>query len=250
MERDLGNNRKLNIDKLLRDWSFDPQSLSVRLVKGDDGRDVLQMRVDMGLLQMETTERPDGERPEGFSNVLEMIQKHELDDIGFVLDDDQCNQVDREFMQFYHRRICWLRLQEYRRAIEDADHTLALMDAARLHSPDEEWTTAHEQYRPFVWFHRTQAHALAELEDEGAEQAVSAINHGLESIQQIFNEHDAAEHFEHDELVIRLRELRESLRKEYSVGPTLQERLQEAVESEQYELAARLRDELAKRSMN
>ncbi|QDV13025.1 UvrB/uvrC motif protein [Rosistilla oblonga] len=250
MDITLETKRNQHLDELLRSWPFDAQNLSVRIVKGDDGRDVIQMRVDMGILQLETTDRPDGERPEGCSSILEAIRKQELDEVGFVLSDDQCNQVDREFMQFYHRRICWLRLQHYRRAVLDADHTLQLMDAARLHSPDEDWSTTHEQYRPFVWFHRTQAHALSELEDEGAEQAVSAINAGLESIEQIFVEHGAEEHFETDELVVRLRELRESLRREYSVGRTLQERLQEAVESEQYELAARLRDELAKRSMN
>ena len=31
-------------------------------------------------------------------------------------------------MQYYHRRICWLRLQYYQRAVMDADHTLRLMD--------------------------------------------------------------------------------------------------------------------------
>ncbi len=42
-------------------------------------------------------------------------------------------------------------------------------------------------------------------------------------------------------------EMRESLRKEYKVGKTLDERLADAVASEQYELAAQLRDELARR---
>ena len=44
--------------------------------------------------------------------------------------------------------------------------------------------------------------------------------------------------------------LRESLRSEYSVGQTLKEQLAEAVEHEQYELAARLRDELSRREMS
>jgi protein-arginine kinase activator protein McsA len=41
--------------------------------------------------------------------------------------------------------------------------------------------------------------------------------------------------------------MRDSLREEYQLGPSLQERLTEAVKSEQYELAAKLRDELARR---
>ena len=45
-------------------------------------------------------------------------------------------------------------------------------------------------------------------------------------------------------------ELRESLRSEYSVGQTLKEQLAEAVEHEQYERAAQLRDELTRRETN
>ena len=159
-------------------------------------------------------------------------------------------EVDREFMQFYHRRICWLRLQYYNRAVMDADHTLRLMDVSQRCSPDEEWTRSHEQYRPFVLFHRTQAAALGALEEEeSGESAVMAINSGLKTIHQFFIEHEAEDHYEEDELVVRLVELRETLRSEYEVGQTLREKLSLAVEQEQYELAAKLRDELNKREL-
>jgi protein-arginine kinase activator protein McsA len=51
-------------------------------------------------------------------------------------------------------------------------------------------------------------------------------------------------------LVVRLVEVRETLRSEYSVGQTLKEKLTEAVEQEQYELAAKIRDELMRREMD
>jgi len=238
-----------HIDDLLRDWPYEPQTLSVRLVSGGDGREVLQMRIDMGLLQLEMEGRPDGTRPKGFATYYDYLQQAALrfgDE--FVMDEDQCNEVDREFVQFYHRRICWLRLQNYERAIEDADHTLAMMDFCKKHSPDDQWSLSHEQYRPFVLFHRTQAAALAALDVGGPEQAIEAINNGLDQLRQVFAEYDATEHFDDDELVSRLLELRETLRKEYEVGKTLNEQLAEAVATEQYELAAKLRDELARRN--
>jgi hypothetical protein len=239
--------RPKHLDDLLAQWAFDPSTLNVRLVKGKDGRDVIQMRVDMGILQLETTGRPDGEKVKGCETYLDHLQIEQLEHPDRVLNDDECGEVDREFMQFYHRRICWLRLQYYQRAVMDADHTLRLMDVSQAMSPDEDWTGSHEQYRPFVLFHRTQAEALAELEENSAEQAVHAINAGLETIRQFFELHDADEHFDDDELVVRLVELRESLRKEYEVGQTLKERLDDAIEQERYELAAKLRDELARR---
>lgn len=235
------------LDEILQDWAFDPHSLSVRLVKGDDGRDVIQMRVDLGVLQMETQGRPDGQQIEGFPTFLDRMLDIEKKDADFVMDEDQCFEADREFVQFYHRRISWLRLQHYHRAVEDAEHTLSLMDVCRDHSPDEDWTMSHEQYRPFVLFHRTQAAALAALDEADAEAAITEITKGLDQMREVFVEHEAEDEFDEDEMVQQLVKLKDSLREEYEVGPSLQERLAEAVKSEQYELAALLRDELARR---
>jgi hypothetical protein len=231
----------------LTDWPYDPGNVNARVVRSDDGRDVIQMRVDMGLLQMETTGRPDGGRPKGYETYFDYLVSQTLPDDEFELTEEQCLEVDREFVQFYHRRVCWLTLRQYARAVADADHTLALMDFCADHSPDEEWMMSHEQYRPFVLFHRIQAAALGQLEQQAAEAAVHTINAGLDQLRELFVEHDAEEMFDDNELVLRLTELRESLRDHYRVGRTLEEQLQDAVAREQYELAARIRDELARR---
>jgi len=151
-----------DLDRVFEDWPYQPGAISARIVRCRDGRHVLQMRIEMGVLQMEMDGRPDGERPDGAETYLDLLLRESLGaGEEFVLSEEQCFEVDREFLQFYHRRICLLALREFRRAIRDADHTLALMDFAAAHSPDEEWTLSHEQYRPFVLFHRCQAAALA-----------------------------------------------------------------------------------------
>lgn len=66
-------------------------------------------------------------------------------------------------------------------------------------------------------------------------------------MKTFFAEYEAEDSYEDDELVARLVEVRESLRETFDVGLTLEERLAEAVAREEYELAARLRDELARR---
>lgn len=243
--------KRENIDDILHDWPYDPRGISVRLIQGEDGRDIIQMRVDLGILQLESRGRPDGTHPHGsetFYDHLLTVALNEGED--FVMDDDQCAEADREFVQFYHRRICWLALREFGRAVEDADHTLSLMDFCRDHSPDEQWTISHEQYRPFVLFHRTQAAAMSKLSDQGAEGAVQEINEGLERLKALFEKYEAEDQFEEDELVQRLIETRESLREQHSIGKTLQEQLADAVATEQYELAAQLRDELAKQRVH
>jgi len=234
-----------DIDPLLRNWDFQPGEVNARLVKARDGREVLQMRVDMGVLQMETDLRPDGFRPHGADTYYDyLVGEVVREGDGFRLTREQCAEADREFVQFYQRRLCWLSLREYRRAARDADHSLAFMDFVRDHSADEEWTLTHEQYRPFVLFHRVQAAALAALEDGGAEGAIQELNTGLARFRDLFTRYGAEEQFAEDELVRRLEEMRESVRRRYDVGQTLDEQLAEAIRAEDYERAARIRDRI------
>src|SRR6185369_10594381 len=162
--------KRHDIDRILQEWAYEPGEISARLVRAADGREVLQMRVEMGVLQLEAAGRPDGQHPHGAKSYFEYLAKvAQKSGESFRLNSDQCAEADREFMQFYHRRICWLALREFRRAAADADHTLTMMDFVRDHASDEEWTLSHEQYRPFVLFHRTQAATLATLEESGPE---------------------------------------------------------------------------------
>jgi hypothetical protein len=237
-----------DIDHVLRDWPFQPGMVSSRLVRAGANREVVQMRIDMGVLQMELSNRPDGERPGGMDTYLDYLVRvalHEGD--AFELTEERTMEIDREFMQFYHRRICLLGLRQFRRAVGDADHTLMLMDFVGIHSSDREWVASHERYRPFVLFQRTQASALAELEDSGPEAAIEAIDNGVEMLRLAQQSWDDDESDEDDEMSERLAELKEWIRKHYQLGRTLGERLADAVATEQYELAARLRDEIARR---
>src|SRR5437660_8178533 len=165
---------KQDIDSALRGWDFKPGMVQARLVQARDGRQVIQLRVDLGILQIETADRPDGTRPHGCATFFEYLRKQAKVAARagqtFVFSEEQCQEADREFVQFYHRRICWLALRNYGRAVADADHTLAFMDFIRDHSPSDEYTQAHEQYRGFVLFQRTQAAAALALEKENPEE--------------------------------------------------------------------------------
>lgn len=236
----------LHLDHLLADWPFSTGQLLVRQVEGADGRDVLQMRVDMGILQMETTGRPDGVKPEGFDTYYDYLVSLSFQEgESFQLDEERCLEIDREFYQFYHRRICWLTLKRYAEAAKDAEHTLALMDFSSSFAPEPQWALVHEQYRPFVMFHRIQSLALIELESSQPELAVRTIDQGLESLAKVFEEYEATEQFDEDIFVGKLREMRSAVKEHYDLGPSLAEQLAKAIAAEQYELAAELRDRMS-----
>lgn len=237
-----------HIDRILKQWPYRPGEVDARLVEGADGREVVQLRVDLGLLQLEPNGRPDGTRPGGAETYYDLLVASAIaEGDEFELSEEQCREADREFVQFYQRRICWLSLREYRRAVRDADHNLNFMDFCAKHSPSEEWTASHEQYRPFILFHRTQAAALAEIDDGQAEKAIEELSQGLERMRTFYADHDAVERFEEDDLAERLKQLQETVRNEFHIDRTLEEKLTEAVDAEEYEKAAQIRDEIAKR---
>jgi len=238
-----------HLDHILVEWHYSPGQLLVRQVQGADGREVLQMRVDLGILQLECTGRPDGVKPEGFDTYYDYLvslarKEGEL----YQLDEESCHEIDREFYQFYHRRICWLNFKRYAEVVRDSEHTLALMDFSTAHSPDPEWSLLHEQYRPFVMFHMIQAKALIALESTNPALAIENIDSGLGELAKVFEKHNASEHFEKDAFVNKLREMRASISEHHKLGPTLSERLAKAIATENYELAAELRDRMDLRS--
>jgi hypothetical protein len=240
--------QRQDIDFLLRHWPFEPGTVGSRIVEASDGRKVMQMRIEMGVLQMEITGRPDGLRPGGKETYLDYLNAQVIHwGDSFTLTEEHRIEIDREFLQFYHRRICCLALREFSQAVADADHTLAMMDFVARWSNDQEWKLTHEQYRPFVIFHRAQAAALAEVQKSDPEAAIEQINLALDRIRDVYVKVEAEEQFDQDQLVNQLTQLKESLRNEYNLGRTLAEQLDDAVLAEQYERAARLRDEIAKR---
>ena len=121
------------------------------------------------------------------------------------------------------------------------------MDFVREHSPGEEYTQAHEQYRGFVIFQRTQAAAAQAVENDDPERAVDEIQSGLDLLRQFFAAYDAEEQMEEDGMVQQLRKMEKSLRQTHNIDETLREQLARAVANEEYETAARLRDELRRR---
>jgi hypothetical protein len=241
-----------DIDDALAGWPYEPEpgETLAREIRARDGRTVVQVRQELGMLQMEVEGRPDGLRPHGFRTYLDFL-RHRAASRGlgpaWSLSRDHWVEVDREFVQFYHRRMAWLALQKYDRMLMDADHTLALMDFLRRHCDDEEYVSSHERFRGLVLFHRTQAAAALALERRRPDQAVDAVREGAQRLaehQRACEEDFGAEDLPNEALLEQLRMLEREIRKNFEVGKTLREQLDEAIADEDYERAAELRDQI------
>jgi hypothetical protein len=246
-----------DLDDVIQGWPYDPEPGEhlAREVRARDGRTVLQVRIELGVLQLEVIGRPDGLRPHGFVTYLDYL-RHSAASRGlapggksppWAMSAHQCAEADREFIQFYHRRIAWLALRRHDKAIQDADHTLALMDFVRRHGTEEEYIASHEQFRGIVLFHRTEAAIALGLERHRPEEAIDALRDGIERLtthqRTWWDEHDPADS-PNPELVEKLLAFEHEIRKKFTVDKTLREQLDEAVAREDYEQAARLRDQI------
>src|SRR5436190_21381583 len=106
-----GNNNK-DIGPVLKGWDYEPGTINVRKVNGMDGQPKLQMRLDLGLLQMELTGRPDGVRPHGCESLLDYFESQLADhkrrngtELGFQISSAQCQSLREEAVMYYHRYL-------------------------------------------------------------------------------------------------------------------------------------------------
>jgi hypothetical protein len=109
----------------------------------------------------------------------------------------------------------------------------------------------HEQYRPFVINKRTQPPAMQRLELGGAAAAVAEIDAGINQIRRTVHDRLDGEIQETDEgdedLIEKLNEMKAAIEEHYDVQPSLAQQLADAIASEQYELAAELRDQMGRK---
>jgi hypothetical protein len=241
-----------DIRPALDGWDFDADELQVRLVDGDDGRRKIQMRIDLGILQMECDGRPDGQRPDGYESHLERLEelRRETLEAGeeFSLDPDACGILMREGLQYYHRYLSAFHLQLYDLVARDTERNLRLFAFVARHASRRRDKIQFDQYRPYVAMMRSRALALKDLARNDHAAAIEKIDDGVRLIREFLEEyHQTERESDCSELDFLLR-WRRDVQNERPAGPLerLEEQLELAVALEIYEEAARLRDQIRK----
>lgn len=276
-----------DITSILSEWPFERGQISARLVQGLDGEPKIQVRLDLGLLQMEVEGRPDGQRPFGYGSLLEYFEARldgvevpsgdkaeegskekgkpnsggmtESDDDdeddaigaatgkdGPTLTAEECSAIRDEALQYYHRYVAMWILEDFDGVVRDTTRNLRALDLCRDHAQNEQDRAVLEQFRPYILMMRARAHAQRAIKDNEPKAAVLALDDGLEQLRAVFTDAGQPQAFEESSEVEVLRAMRESLVPKLPVSESaeLKQRLQRAIEQENYELAAILRDEL------
>jgi hypothetical protein len=237
-----------DITSILAGWEHDPDEMQVRIVAGDDGRDKIQMRIDLGLMQMELDGRPDGQRPAGFDSLLDAYEARSGSGEEFSLDSGACEALMHEGIQYYHRYLAAFHLQRYDLVVRDTERNLRLFAFVVRHAVRQRDKREFDRYRPYVTMMHTRGLALQSLGRREVVEAIAQIDRGIEGIRQFLRDYECTDQeAECMELGFLLRWRRE-LENSRPRGPVerLEEQLKLAVDLEDYEEAARIRDQLTR----
>jgi hypothetical protein len=247
-----------DITPVLKSWEYEAGTINVRKVTGLDGLPKLQMRLDLGLLQMEMSGRPDGERPNGRESLLdfyeEQLREHMRrtgSETGFALTNEQCQSLREEAVMYYHRYLSLFVLEEFSGVVRDTDRNLRVLDLCGKYATDEQDRLILEQYRPYITMMNARAQASIQLESKQYAEAIKYVEEGMERIREFYERFGQEEAFAKSNEVRVLKRFSREIQRKLPVDPMerLRRKLERAVREERYEDAARLRDEIETRRL-
>jgi hypothetical protein len=258
----------LDISSILRDWPYRPDDLSVRFVDGEDGRRKIQLRLELGILQMEIDDRPDGRRIHDAESWLDYHRQRQRqhdaanpDAAPYRLEPEDCAELLREGVQYYHRYLSFWHLGCYELCARDTERNLRLFAFVREYARDQRDKLQFDQWRPYVTMMHARAVATPLIELEQWDAALNVVDAGIRAIERFLDDYDQRERAgELSELVFLQQWKEEILSKAPDRGGNatgsnieaqpadratqLRDQLHQAVANERYEEAARLRDHL------
>lgn len=243
----------MDISTALRGWEFQSGQVNVRLIRGDDGKPKIQLRLDLGLLQMELTGRPDGKRPHRYATELDYHRRRLQQHIGktgtedgFKLSKEDAGALRDECAMYYHRYLSLFVLEQFQNVLKDTQHNLDALEMCRKFGATEYDRVALEQHRPYILMMHTRARACEALRQGFPQTAIAYLRGGVKQIARLFprpqRKYFVRQSPEARMLVDMLQQIRQQLPPDPRL--VLARRLKEAVAAERYEEAATLRDQL------
>ena len=179
----------LDLNNLLDGWPHEPGQVKARKIVGRDGREKIQLRIDLGLIQMELHGRPDGHRPNGFESLLQYHQARagsNSDGGSYSLSEADVIALQQEGVQYYHRYLSLFQLRDFHNVVRDTERNLEMFDFVGEHCSDEDSKWTLEQFRPYVTMMNTRAMASLELQEGNTLGAVKIIEAGKEKIEAFY----------------------------------------------------------------
>jgi hypothetical protein len=240
-----------DITSILSEWPYDP-SHTVRMIFADDGRNVLQVRLPLGVEQYELEGRPDGSCPFETETVLDEIEERLKNhivsagtDAGFEINHEDFLLLQGEGVLFYYRYLLLFQLNDHARVIRDTMHNLRICELVERHVRLDEDKVSLLQYKPYMIRVNSTSRAMLKLQEGDKDGAEALIQEAIEAIRSLPEMESPNFQFERIRSVNFLRSaLKQVTEQKVEVVDQLKTELQKALAEENYERAAELRDKI------
>lgn len=240
-----------DLTHLLKSWPYDPDN-DARVVRGHYGREVLQVRTPIGIEQLEMEGRPDGARPHDQESALEFqlqrlaSAKAAGSEAEFELDAEDCAELFGEGTLYYFRYLRLFQLKRWADTVRDTTRNLRLFDFVRQYAAREEDQLYLEKWRPYIVRMNACAAALMTLDKGAHDKALEIIHAAIERIECLQEIDDETFTFERSRSLNALRELAAQIQQTRPVSNVerLERQLRRAIDRQEFERAAELRDRL------
>lgn len=243
-------NDSFDLQPLLASWPYDPEN-DARLLRGRDGREIMQVRTPLGIEQYELDGRPDGARPHGMETALEYYQQRferlkATEKEGFKLTSKQCGELFNEGTLYYFRYVRLFQLKDWARTLRDTDRNLQAFDFVHRHAEREEDQMFLEKWRPYILRVNASAAAMQAMEQRAYDKAVGHLQAAVGRIEALPELDDETFQFERERSLLALRELLSQVQKNRPMSELeqLEHQLRRAIERQEFERAAVLRDRI------
>ncbi len=247
-----------DLREILEGWDYEPGRISVRKILGADGREKLQTRVDLGVIQLETTARPDGRKFRGRDSLLDLhgerLAQHNCaqgSDEDFALSPDECRELRHEAYLYHQRFVSLFVLEEFEGVIRDTEHCLRLIAFCGRYAAQPADREALEQYRNYVYMMNTRSRALQAAELERFDEALRLTDEGIAELggstddsepPELEDWHRGEPVGEVELLQLLKQQILERMPKDSAARLDIE--LKRALGNEDYEEAARIRDRM------
>jgi len=245
---DVPTTMSLDLNTILKDWPHENGNVKVRKIAGLDGREKLQLRVDLGVLQMEMTGRPDGQRPHNCESLLEYHQRRAVRAAekgeDYELTPEECAELQQEGIQYYHRYLSLFQINDFAGVVRDTQRNLDLFTFVTEHTDRDELSWSLQQFRPYVLMMNTRAKASILLAQGKFGEAMSEIERGRDAIAEFFQHSNFPELVSKSSEIAFLDEWLEEVKAKRPLSKLeiMQREMETAIGKERYERAAELRD--------
>jgi len=244
-----------DLTEMLQDWDYKPGQVVARRFQGKDGEKI-QLRVDLGILQMNVLGRPDGKKPMGYESWFHFYRKRseqastsaDSENPDFALGSEECGRLQQESIQYHHRYICFFQLKDYEAVERDCARNLEVFSFVDRFAESDDLSWSVVQFTPQLTMMRTRARGEARLQESDRDAALIAIEAGITELAEFYRDHEREELIEQSGEILSLRGWLDEIRRKPPQNEIerLRFALAEAIRIEDYETAAEVRDQLRK----